>query len=131
MFGSCNVENYPSVPQSTDRGSQQLQKVTPTDPSITASSSVKSLWPPNHKMHTVTFTGQLLNYETASYTVTDNGGTVYYSGSLSGVSYSLDLALEATRDGKEKNGRIYTFNASAVAGSAVAKASATVTVEHN
>ncbi len=131
MIGSCNVEHYPVAPQSTDRGSLQFQKVTPTDPTVSASSSITSLWPPNHKMHIVTFSGQLLNYESASYTVTDGDGNICYSGSLSGVSYTVDLALEAARDGKDKNGRVYTFTASAFAGSAVARVSAFVTVDHN
>ncbi len=131
MFGSCSLDINQSAPPADNAGTAQLNKVTPTDPAATAAASVSSIWPPNHKMHTVTFTGQISNYVTANYTLTDDDGIVYYSGTLTGLNYSVELGLEASRSGKDKNGRIYTFTANAVAGPAVATATSTVTVSHN
>jgi hypothetical protein len=92
--------------------------VDKTPPVITASANPATLWPPNGKMVPITISGTMednlsgVNSSTAAFAVKDAYGLVQPSGPVSLASngtYSFTFALEARRDGQDKNGRLYTI----------------------
>ena len=98
--------------------------VTPdtTPPTITVSASPTTLWPPNGRMVPVTISGTMtdtesgVNASTATYAVTDEYGAVQPSGPVplgSDGSYVFVISLQASRQGKDKDGRHYTITISA------------------
>ncbi|HEX4602380.1 MAG TPA: hypothetical protein VH724_00155 [Candidatus Angelobacter sp.] len=112
-----------------------------TPPSITAAANPASLWPPNGKMVSVVVSGTAtdsqsgVNAGSGAFTVTDEYGLVQPSGSFTinaDGSYSFTVSLEASRQGDDLDGRLYTINiqASDNAGN-LGSATATVVVPHD
>jgi hypothetical protein len=114
----------------------------PTPPVITVSASPAALWPPNGQRVTVTVSGTMtdsggseVNASSAAYVVMDEYGQVQPKGGVtlkSNGSYSFTVALEASRQGNDQDGRHYTIAVSARdnAGN-LGGASATATVPHH
>ena len=132
-----------SVDQAGDQeaANSQTIKIDTTSPTLTASASITSLWPPNHKMVSDVISGVLsdatsgLDLSSASFTVADEYGTVQPSGPVTlnpDGSYAFTISLEASRDGGDHNGRTYTITVTAgdLAGNRVT-ATTVVTVPHD
>jgi hypothetical protein len=113
-----------------------------TPPAITLSTTPRSLWPPNGRLVPVTVSGTItetagctVNVKTIAYAVTDEYGRGQPSGGIAlgaGGSYLFTIPLQASRLGKDLDGRQYmiTVRASDNAGNA-GSASAVVTVPHD
>jgi hypothetical protein len=112
-----------------------------TPPVVTVSASPSSLWPPNGQMVSVTVSGTIIdslsgvNPSTAAFAVVDEYGMVQPSGPVSlgpGGTYSFTVLLQASRNGNDKNGRLYRITVSAkdYAGNP-GSAAAIVTVPHD
>jgi hypothetical protein len=92
-------------------------------PVVTISASPATLWPPNGKAVPVTVSGTMtdnggseVNAESAAYVVMDEYGQVQPKGSVtlkSNDSYSFTIALQASRNGNDQDGRHYTIVVSA------------------
>jgi hypothetical protein len=94
----------------------------PTPPTLTIAATPDTLWPPNGKMVPVTITGTItdagggVNASTAVYAVTDEYGGVHPRGSVpigSDGSYAFSIALQASRNGSDRDGREYLITVSA------------------
>lgn len=116
--GSC-VDNGGNAADPVSGGSINIDK---TPPSITASASPTTLWPPDGKMVPVTITGMItdgvagVNGSTATYAVVDEYGTVQPSGPValgSNGSYVFTIPLQASRTENDQDGRRYTITVSA------------------
>ncbi len=133
IVGCSNNDNPPTAQSITQHSTTtSLAKTLPdpnTPPTVIVSASTSEIFPPNEKMVTVIFSGTITNYDPASYTLTDEYGKIFYSGTLTGTSFSVALDLQAQRDGNDKNGRTYTFTVTAV-GSSTISAATTVVVLH-
>jgi hypothetical protein len=113
-----------------------------TPPVITLSTTPTSLWPPNGRIVPVTVSGTItdtvacaVNAKSAAYAVTDEYNRVQPSGGITlgaGGSYSFTIPLQASRLGKDLDGRQYTITVRATdnAGDA-GSASAVVIVPHD
>jgi hypothetical protein len=112
-----------------------------TPPVTTLSTKPKLLWPPTGSMMPVTISGTIIdtgsgvNAKSVAYAVKDEYGEVQPSGSIAlgpGGRYSFTVPLQASRLGKDLDGRQYTITvrASDNAGNA-GLASAVVTVPHD
>jgi virginiamycin B lyase len=86
-------------------------------PAIAVSVSPNRLWPPNGKMTsvrisgTITDTGSGVNTKTAAYSVKDQYGTVQPHGAITLArdgTYSTTILLQASRNGRDLDGRSYT-----------------------
>lgn len=94
-------------------------------PAIVISANPMKLWPPNHKMVSVTVSGTItdigpdrtgVNPNTATYTVKDEYGLVQPTGTItldSNGRYSFAIQLQASRKGNDENGREYLITVSA------------------
>ncbi|MEW6061888.1 MAG: hypothetical protein AB1600_08105 [Bacteroidota bacterium] len=132
---SDNTTNMVTAPNNDKAGvnfSYEPKILSPSDngPTVTVTASDTLLWPPNKKWKTVTFSGTLSDYTSATYTLTDEYGKISYTGTLSGTTYSVSLQLKAERKGKDKDGRTYTFTVTAVGSLTVSK-SINVIVPHD
>jgi hypothetical protein len=112
-----------------------------TPPAITAAANPSSLWPPNHKMVDVVISGTItdtqsgVNLGSGAFNVIDEYGMVQPSGNFAinaDGSYSFTIQLEASRQGSDHDGRLYTINVQANdnAGN-LGSASTTVIVAHD
>lgn len=112
-----------------------------TPPAVTVSASPTTIWPPNHKMVSVTVSGTItdnlsgVDSTSAAFAVADEYGSVQPSGPVSlgaGGSYSFKVSLQASRNGNDQDGRQYviTVRAQDLAGN-VGSAATTVTVPHD
>jgi uncharacterized lipoprotein YddW (UPF0748 family) len=111
-------------------------------PTITLSAAPRRLWPPNHRMVDVTLTGAAedagTGIETVSFRVIDEYGRVEpETAAIDGrglprVDFTQAIALEAARNGNDRDGREYTIEV-AVADRAcnVRTAVTTVVVPHD
>jgi hypothetical protein len=108
-------------------------------PAISISATPKSLWPPNGQMRPVTVSGRITDsgcvIPAAAYSVMDEYGLVQPSGRISlgaDGSYSFTVWLQASRLGRDVDGRLYTLTVGATnnVGKMASKAS-TVTVPHD
>jgi probable HAF family extracellular repeat protein len=120
------VHNFVATPVTVDT----------TPPVITIAASPETLWPPNGKLVPVTMSGTITDesgVQASSYQVMDEYGQVQPKGSVSLVdgSYAFAVALQASRNGNDRDGRRYTIVVSATdnAGN-VGRASTRVTVPH-
>jgi len=96
-----------------------------TPPAISASVTPMKLWPPNHKLVSVTVSGSItdigpsrtgINPNTAFYAVKDEYGIVQPTGAISVDSdgrYSFAIQLQASRKANDKDGREYLITVSA------------------
>jgi Tol biopolymer transport system component len=93
-----------------------------TPPVVSVSAKPSILWPPDGKMVPVTISGKMadnlsgIDPSTTVFAVSDQYGAVQPSGIVSVAadgSYSIQLPLEARRDGQDPNGRLYTITISA------------------
>lgn len=137
LVAGCSNENSTGLVNSPVDEASQLNsninfnpKILPQDPKVTLTASDTILWPPNKKWKTVTFSGTLPDFTSATYTLTDEYGKISYVGTLTGATFSVPLKLKAERKGKDKDGRTYTFTVTAV-GSQTVTASIDVVVLHD
>ena len=109
-------------------------------PRISIAANPDRLWPPNGKMVPVIVSGAVsdgalaVNPSAVTYTVIDEYGRIQPSGTVAiGVngSYTFTVSLEASRDGRDKNGRQYTIIVSAENNAQIGSASTVVTVPHD
>ena len=93
-------------------------KIDKTPPVITVAANPATLGPPTGKMIPFTLTGMIMdagsgvNTSTATYTVTDESGSVHRTGSITvGVtgSYAFTIYLQALRSGDDSSNRQYTI----------------------
>jgi len=116
--------------------------LTPASPpTMTASSSTTTLWPPNGKTDTVTVAGQLtsafstIDINSGAFAVADSYGQDQPSGTFafaSDGSYTFTVGLVASRRGGDKAGRAYTITASGkTLGGQTATTSLVISVPHN
>jgi hypothetical protein len=121
----------------------QARVVDTTPPAVTIAARPTTLWPPNGKLVSVRVSGTItdapdgsgVNASSAAFKVLDEYGQVQPQGSLAlGAAgrYAFTVALEASRNGKDQDGRHYTIKVSARdhAGN-LGGASTTVTVPHD
>jgi hypothetical protein len=112
-----------------------------TPPTITAVADPATLWPPNGKLVAVTVSGTMtdaisgVNPNSGTFVATDEYGTVQPSGTFiinADGSYAFTVQLEASRQGDDKDGRLYviTVQGNDNAGNAGA-ATTTVVVPHD
>ena len=102
-----------------DIGAIEFQPSDTTPPTVTSVSvTPATLWPPNGKLvpvtivATITDAGSGVDPSTTAYAVEDEYGSVEPSGSLTlGADgrYTATIALQASRNGNDKNGREYTI----------------------
>jgi hypothetical protein len=98
-----------------------IVKIDQTAPVVTATASPNSLWPPNHRSWTVVVSGAVTDNlsglnTSLSWSVKDEYGqvqpngtaTVALSNPMTGT-YSFDVSLQASRAGRDKDGRQYTI----------------------
>jgi probable HAF family extracellular repeat protein len=122
-----------------------LAQVMPdtTPPTMAVSASPATLWPPNGKLVAVTVSGVIsdepggsgVDQGAAAFEVVDEYGRIQLRGGLTvdtDGQYAFTVALEASRSGKDRDGRHYviTVNATDNAGNR-GSASTTVTVVHD
>jgi hypothetical protein len=88
-----------------------------TGPVIRGTASTTSLWPPNGQVVPVTISGTItdalsgVDPSTVKYSVTDDYNRIEPKGPIvlsSTGAFSLNLQLEARRQGNDKNGRVYS-----------------------
>jgi hypothetical protein len=125
----------------TEAANAQTIKIDATAPTLTASASLTSLWPPNHKMIPDVVSGAFadatsgIDPASVTFTVVDSYGAVQPSGSVTvnpDGSFSFVVSLEASRQGSDHDGRQYTITVRGVdqAGNTAA-AIIIVTVPHD
>ena len=113
-------------------------KLDKTAPAVSVNTVPFILEPPNNKMRDVTVSGQITDnlsgIASASYTVHDEYGLVQPSGSITvnaDGSYSFVVSLEASRNGFDGDGRLYTVKVTGVDAAGNSKQStATIVVPH-
>jgi hypothetical protein len=108
---------------------------------ITVAASPATLWPPNGELVTVTVSGMIRDalggsgVNRAAYQVTDEYSQIQPSGSVTPEPdgrYAFTVALQASRNGNDRDGRRYTITVSAIDNAEnLGDASATVTVPRN
>ena len=106
-------------------------------PTLTLTVDPPALWPPNHKMVNVTIAGAAADtgsgIEAVRFKVTDEYGQVEPTidpvpgAGGATLTWKLTVALEAARGGEDKDGRVYTIEAT-VTDRACQTATATVQV---
>ena len=123
-----------------DIGAIEFQPSDTTPPEITITATPETLWPPNGKLVPVTIAGTItdagsgVNASTATYAVIDEYGSVQPRGPVTveaAGSYAFTIHLQASRNGKDKDGRQYniTVYAQDLVGNAESAATG-VTVPH-
>ncbi|MFC2083578.1 hypothetical protein ACFLS9_00830 [Bacteroidota bacterium] len=101
-------------------------------PSVTLEASHTEIWPPNNKEVGVTFSGFLVNdCGNAEYELVDEYGEYTYSGTIEPGDYEVTLNLVASREGKDKDGRNYTFTVTTSNDNGSATESVNVVVPHD
>jgi uncharacterized lipoprotein YddW (UPF0748 family) len=111
-------------------------------PTVVLSASPRELWPPNHRTVDVTLAGAAedagTGIDSVSFRVLDEYGLVQpevaplAGGGLPRVDFSQAIPLEATRAGKDKNGRTYTLEVTVTDRACQARTAAvTVVVPHD
>jgi hypothetical protein len=133
------------VPSAQGLALQRQAAVTDTiPPAITVAANPAALWPPNGKLVSVTVSGTItdnragdsgVDTSSAAYTVMDEYGQVQPHGSVTLSTdgrYNVTVALAASRNGNDQDGRRYTItvNAKDKAGN-LGGASTIVTVPHD
>jgi hypothetical protein len=125
-----------------DIGAIEFQPSDTTPPTVTiVSVTPATLWPPNGKLvpvilvATIMDTGSGMDPSTPAYTVEDEYGSVEPRGSLTlraDGRYTATIPLQASRNGNDTDGRLYTIIVSAndTEGNE-GSAEAIVTVPHN
>ncbi|HZM51883.1 MAG TPA: family 10 glycosylhydrolase [Vicinamibacteria bacterium] len=111
-------------------------------PTVVLGASPRELWPPNHRTVDVTLAGAAedagTGIDSVSFRVLDEYGLVQpevapiAGGGLPRVDFSQAIPLEATRAGKDKNGRTYTLEVTVTDRACQARTAAvTVVVPHD
>ena len=111
-------------------------------PTVVLGASPRELWPPNHRTVNVTLAGAAedagTGIDSVSFRVLDEYGLVQpevapiSGGGLPRVDFSQAIPLEATRAGKDKNGRTYTLEVTVTDRACQARTAAvTVVVPHD
>jgi len=92
-----------------------------TAPSITVTVSPREIWPANNRMVAVTISGRITDdasgVAAASFEVADEYGLVQPSGPITvgaNGAYSVTVSLHASRNGNDKDGRLYSITVRAV-----------------
>ncbi len=122
-FGSEGANQTQTVTV-TDNAGNSAKYTSPqvnidlTPPTVTASASPSTLWPPNGKMVSVVVSGKIsdalsgVDPSSASFSVVDSYGAIQPSGSIAvkpDGSYAFTLQLEAKRNGSDMAGRRYAI----------------------
>jgi hypothetical protein len=93
-----------------------------TDPTISASSKPRRIWPPDKRTVTLTISGQVqdslsgVNLSSGHFTLTDEYGEHNAEGGFlisKDGSFSFTTDVTARRKAKDRNGRSYTFSITA------------------
>jgi hypothetical protein len=111
-------------------------------PTVVLSATPRELWPPNHRTVDVTLAGAAedagTGIDTVSFRVLDEYGLVQpevaavSGGGLARMDFSQAIPLEATRAGKDKDGRTYTLEVTVTDRACHARTAAvTVVVPHD
>jgi uncharacterized lipoprotein YddW (UPF0748 family) len=111
-------------------------------PTVMLSATPRELWPPNHRTVDVTLAGAAedtgTGIDTVSFRVLDEYGVVQpevapiAGGGLARVDFSPAIPLQASRAGKDKNGRTYTLEVTVTDRACRARTAAiTVVVPHD
>jgi uncharacterized delta-60 repeat protein len=141
------TEGHPLLPTPDFALARYLSTGIVTDtipPAITVSAGPATLWPPNGKLVPVTVSGTItdnepggsgVNASSAAYVVADEYGQVQPSGSImlgADGRYAFTIALQASRDENDQDGRHYVIIVSAKDNAGNLGASSTiVTVPHD
>lgn len=80
-------------------------------PVISIESNLNLLWPPNHKMVEVLVNGETTDDGSGLASVDITVADEYGKYNLTLPGFGASVALEAWRDGKDRDGRVYTFTA--------------------
>ena len=131
-------DNAPRSPQSITLSGTGIDTIPPT---VTAAANPSILWPPNNKLVEVVVSGIItdtidgVNASTAAFNVVDEYGQIQPSDTVilgPGGTYSFSILLKASRDGDDKDGRLYTITVSAKDNVGnLGSASVVVTVPHD
>ena len=134
---------YNGIVVTTLNGTPIPTTVDNTPPTITAAATPSILWPPDGKLVAVTVSGTIqddaggsgVDPASAAFAVVDEYGQVQPAGHVtvaSNGSYSFTAQLQASRNGNDRDGRLYVITVSAHdnAGNS-ASATANVTVPHD
>ncbi len=111
--------------------------VDTTPPSISVTLTPAIIWPPNHKMTTVTAHVQVSddrdpNPQVRLVSITSNEGDASDVADAAFGTDDREFSVRADRTGQQKQGRVYTVKYSATDASGnVAYATATVTIPHD
>jgi hypothetical protein len=114
---------YSIDPAGNQETSQSVTvEIDQTAPTVAVVTARSSLWPPNGKMVAVTIAGKIsdnlsgVDASTAAFAVTDEYGQVQPSGPVAvgnnGI-YSFVINLQASVNGNDMDGRLYTIKVSA------------------
>jgi hypothetical protein len=102
----------------TETVQEQIIKIDTTRPELTAELNPARLWPPNGKMVNVRVWGRMtdnlsgIDRDSAFYTVVDEYGLVQPGGPVvvnEDGTYEFTTRLQASRLGKDRDGRLYTI----------------------
>lgn len=135
FFFGCTGQDQPTSPVETSSSLEvvatpKIIVILPNNPTVEITPSTQEIWPPNNKEVSVTFSVSISDGSTVSYLLTDEYNEYTYAGTLAGTTAEVTLALKASRAGKDKDGRTYTFVVKSADGSEVLD-SVTVVVPHN
>ncbi|NJD90723.1 MAG: hypothetical protein FIA91_04280 [Geobacter sp.] len=104
----------------------------PKAPEVTISASPNQLWPPNKKLIPVRISGNVSTFGSDVKEVTVSVADEYGKYNIQGLRFGDTIMLEASRDGNDMDGRVYTITAvvTDMAGNKTTK-STTVIVPHD
>ena len=101
-------------------------------PEVTLEASILEIWPANNKEREVVFSGSVINEcGTTNYELTDEYGEYSYTGEIVPGGFSIPLNLMATRTGKDKDGRKYSFTVTSENNSGTVLKSVDLIVPHD
>lgn len=103
-----------------------------TPPTVTVSATPSILWPPNHRLVNVTIDGSAVDRGSGVASVEITVADEYGQYNMTVPGFGSTIQLEASRDGNDRNGRVYTITAVATdqAGNS-STATTTVIVPHD
>jgi len=101
-------------------------------PEVTLEASILEIWPANNKEREAVFSGSVINEcGTTNYELTDEYGEYSYTGEIVPGGFSIPLNLMASRTGKDKDGRKYSFTVTSENNSGTVLKSVDLIVPHD